>query len=217
MWQRRFGCLPTVPINTADHQRLGPLQPSDPIRVRRHQRTAPQVVLRDRPCNNGRRIPTDSAPIVVDKGKGKAVEFNDDENDEEEEQDRPKSAAWDAEKENEFQYLARRQLDLHADSVSMSVSPRKPMSASPAVPSPLRPTSNSAPEFLRSLVRDAMYEYHQETKAEMMNLHLDLIRAGTGWKKELREIMDEYMSDLRDLREENNRLRKENEQLRRGY
>jgi protein NEDD1 len=37
---------------------------------------------------------------------------------------------------------------------------------------------------------------------------------GRNWKKELRELMDDYVGDLR---EENKRLREENEHLRRGY
>ena len=56
-----------------------------------------------------------------------------------------------------------------------------------------------------------------KTKAEMMGLHLDLVRMGRGWRKEVRDALAEYASELRELREENRRLREENERLRRGY
>lgn len=74
----------------------------------------------------------------------------------------------------------------------------------------------SAHELLRTIVQDVMYDFQRDTKAEMMGLHLDLLRMGRGWKTELRTLMDEYVGDLRDLREENQRLRSENERLRRG-
>ncbi|TFK72737.1 WD40 repeat-like protein [Pluteus cervinus] len=97
------------------------------------------------------------------------------------------------------------------------------------VPSPLRNAASSLPgnnlsssgsaahDFLRTIVRDVMFEFQQETKAEMMGLHLDVVRMGRGWKKELRGLMDEYVGDLKDLRDENRTLREENERLRRGY
>jgi protein NEDD1 len=92
-------------------------------------------------------------------------------------------------------------------------------------PSPLRASasnlnhdgSTSAHELLRTIVQDVMYDYQREARQEMVGLHLDLVRMGRGWKKELRTLMDEYVGDLRELREENKLLREENERLRRGY
>jgi protein NEDD1 len=152
------------------------------------------------------------------KGKGKAVNF-----DEGEEKELKIMSPWEKGKENEFEYVARHPPSQpYHTQTDMQISPRRPVGlATSSVPSPLRPlagsASGSAQDLLRSLVRDVMFEHHQETKAELMGLHLDLIRAGRSWKQELREVMDEYMSDLRELREENVRLRKENEMLRRGY
>ena len=51
----------------------------------------------------------------------------------------------------------------------------------------------------------------------MMGLHLDLLRMGRSWKAELRALMEEYVGDLREMREENGSLRRENERLRRGW
>lgn len=41
---------------------------------------------------------------------------------------------------------------------------------------------NSAPDLLRAVVRDVMYEFQQETREELIGLHLDLVKAGRGWK-----------------------------------
>lgn len=71
--------------------------------------------------------------------------------------------------------------------------------------------------LLHALIQDAMVDFRQETKAEMVGLHLDLLRMGRVWRTEMKNAMDEYGNDLRELREENKRLREENEKLRRGY
>ncbi|KAH7870958.1 WD40-repeat-containing domain protein [Lentinula edodes] len=129
------------------------------------------------------------------------------------------------------------------ESVSWQISPRRPGSIGPSggpsassMPwngSPIRhsqsylhkqyanipgsPGGTSPQGLLRNIVRDVMYDFHQESRAEMMSLHLDLVSMGRGWKKELRELMGEYGGELKELREENRRLREENERLRRGY
>lgn len=145
------------------------------------------------------------------KGKGKTVGFMDEsESGDDEDSD---ADADEAERERER-------------SLTMQISPRRPGVNSSAswAPSPLRqPTppstgvGGSAHDLLRTIVKDVMYDFQRETKAEMTGLHLDLVRMGRGWKKELRGLMDEYVGDLKDLREENRRLREENELLRRGY
>jgi protein NEDD1 len=115
-------------------------------------------------------------------------------------------------------------------SLIMQISPRRPSvnvsgtspqswAASP-VPNASQieggPGGSSAHELLKTIVQDVMYDFQRDTKAEMMGLHLDLVRLGRGWKTELRSLMDEYVGDLRDLREENQKLRLENDRLRRG-
>ncbi|KAJ7273645.1 WD40-repeat-containing domain protein [Mycena haematopus] len=115
-------------------------------------------------------------------------------------------------------------------SLSMQISPRRPSSVALGhsgswAPSPLRnaiPSSpagsgSSAHDLLRTIVRDALLDFQQDQRSEMVGMHLDLLRLGGTWRKELREMMDEYMGDLRELREENKRLREENQLLRRGY
>lgn len=148
------------------------------------------------------------------KGKAKTVGFQaDDEESDKEELDHDEQ-----EKERER-------------SLMMQISPRRPSvngSASAqswASPVPKAnhtggvsggPGGSSAHELLKTIVQDVMYDFQRETKAEMVGLHLDLVRMGRGWKTELRSLMDEYVGDLKDLRDENQRLRLENERLRRG-
>ena len=83
-----------------------------------------------------------------------------------------------------------------------------------AANTPGTPSSGSAHELLRTIVKDVMFDFQRETRVEMMGLHLDLVRMGRGWKRELRTLMDEYVGNLNDLREENRRLRAENDRLR---
>jgi len=101
--------------------------------------------------------------------------------------------------------------------VSIHASPQSRKKSSGSMHSPRLPSTagSSATELLKSIVQDAMYDYQVETKTEMMGLHLDLVRMGRSWKAELRTLMDEYVGDLRELREENARLREENMRLRR--
>ncbi|KAF4608208.1 hypothetical protein EYR40_000552 [Pleurotus pulmonarius] len=140
-----------------------------------------------------------------DKGKGKAVGFQEtvDAFEDEDEDD----------KENER---------------SLVISPLrrgKPSqhewaAASPArfamPPSPGVPTNGPAHELLRTIVKDVMCDFQQESRNEMVGLHLDMLRMGRSWRKDMKEMM-EYMGSLKALQEENLRLREENERLRRGY
>ena len=145
------------------------------------------------------------------KGKGRIVAFED-----MEQGDEPKRQPEPEEIQGEEQILA------------VQVSPRRPVtnvsSAAQWTSSPLRhlaidpskPSVSSAQDLLRTIVRDVMYDFRQESRAEMIGMHLDLVRIGRGWRQELRGLMEEYVGDLKDLREENMRLREENERLRRA-
>jgi protein NEDD1 len=104
--------------------------------------------------------------------------------------------------------------------LSVQMTPRKAAWAM----SPLRnsiaegsPGVNGVAGLLHALISDAMIDFRQETRAEMVGLHLDLVRMGGGWRREMRAAMQEYVGDLKELREENRKLREENELLRRGY
>ncbi|KAJ3747052.1 WD40-repeat-containing domain protein [Lentinula detonsa] len=165
-----------------------------------------------------------------DKGKARTVLFQDDEDDSDSEQNEHKSGSHcesKSEKENKRE-----------ESLSWQISPRRPGSVGPSASSsmpwktsPVRhshlhrqypnipgsPGGSSPQDLLRNIVRDVMHDFHQESRAEVMGLHLDLVKMGRGWKKELREMMGEYSGELKQLREENRRLREENERLRRGY
>ncbi|KAF8559867.1 WD40 repeat-like protein [Imleria badia] len=109
------------------------------------------------------------------------------------------------------------------EELSLQVSPRRPTAAPAWLQSPHRPSAANmnvnaaAQDFLRNIVHDVMYDFQRETKAEMMGLHLDLVRMGRGWKQELREIMEEWNGEIQELKAENRRLKEENERLRRGY
>ncbi|KAG5653528.1 hypothetical protein H0H81_012469 [Sphagnurus paluster] len=144
-----------------------------------------------------------------DKGKGKTVGFKGDSEDDDGEESDSESEAMEREREREH-------------SLSMQVSPVRPPAAASWAPSPLRQSpagagAGTAHDLLRTIVKDVMYDFQQETRAEMTGLHLDLVRMGRGWKRELRELMEEYSGGMNELREENRRLREENERLRRGF
>jgi len=79
------------------------------------------------------------------------------------------------------------------------------------------PGGNGVSSLLHALISDAMLDFRQETRAEMVGLHLDLVRMGRAWRKEMRGAMQEHAGDLQELREENRKLREENERLRRAY
>ncbi|KIP12290.1 hypothetical protein PHLGIDRAFT_21101 [Phlebiopsis gigantea 11061_1 CR5-6] len=93
---------------------------------------------------------------------------------------------------------------------------RSPSGAGPEGASS-RDQSSPAHELLQSLIRDAMYDFRRETKTEILGLHLDLVRMGRGWRKEMREALEQWGEQLKEVRRENELLRKENERLRRGY
>lgn len=108
--------------------------------------------------------------------------------------------------------------------LALQVSPRRPTAARPWTSPPrtqAQPDANlgvnaSAQDFLRTIVRDVMYDFQRETKAEMMGIHLDLVRMGRGWRQELKEAIERWEGEAKQLREENERLKEENERLRRG-
>ena len=75
------------------------------------------------------------------------------------------------------------------------------------------PGVNGVAGLLHALILDAMLNFRQETRAEMVGLHLDLVRMGGTWCKEMCGAMQEYVGDLKELREENWKLREENERL----
>lgn len=132
------------------------------------------------------------------KGKGRSVGFADEEED----------------------HAPRKEM-----SMELQVSPQRrptPVNLKAWAPSPLRnptasPGTSSAHDFLKGIVGDVMFEYQKESKAQIMSLHLEMMSMRRGWRKELGDVMEQYVGDLKDLREENKRLREENERLRRGY
>ena len=71
--------------------------------------------------------------------------------------------------------------------------------------------------MLHHIMRDVMYDYQEDMRTELVGMHLDMVRMGRNWKKDMKEVMDTYAKDLRELREENRLLREENERLKRGY
>ena len=144
------------------------------------------------------------------KGKAKTVGFeeDDEDNDKDDEQEGERSLTM---------QISPRRPSVNASGTSppsWSASPASNTSQIGGVPG--GPGGSSAHELLKTIVQDVMYDFQRDTKAEMMGLHLDLVRMGRGWKTELRSLMDEYVGDLKDLRDENQRLRVENERLRRG-
>ena len=78
-------------------------------------------------------------------------------------------------------------------------------------------SSNPAHELLHAIVRDALYDFRRETKAEIIGLHLDIVKMGRAWRKEMREALEKWSAELQEVREANAQLKRENERLRRGY
>jgi protein NEDD1 len=154
------------------------------------------------------------------KGKGKSVGFRDDEDEEEKEKERERERSLSMQVSP-----IRRSAATTTTSLSGLPSTSSGLQDKTWAPSPLRASASNlnnngstpAHELLKTIVQDVMYDYQREARQEMVGLHLDLVRMGRGWKKELRTLMDEYVGDLRELREENKLLREENERLRRGY
>ena len=147
------------------------------------------------------------------EGKAKTVGFKEDD----EESDKDELDHYEREKERSLTM----QISPRRPSVNVSgTSPQSLAWAASPVPNTSQidsgPGGSSAHELLKTIVQDVMYDFQRDTKAEMMGLHLDLVRMGRGWKTELRSLMDEYVGDLKDLREENQKLRLENDRLRRG-
>jgi len=107
--------------------------------------------------------------------------------------------------------------------LSMQLTPRR-LTGGAWAPSPLRnsvaggsPGAHNVQSMLHAMIKDAVLDVRQEVKAEMVGLHLDLLRMGRVWRTEMRGAMEDYMGDVHDLQEENKRLREENERLRRGH
>ncbi|OBZ69333.1 hypothetical protein A0H81_10736 [Grifola frondosa] len=148
------------------------------------------------------------------KREGRRVGFVGDDPDDDRIQDIDEAGANDDKPKDTRAELAMQVSPLRQGGTSSSSSGWAP------VPSPLRNTSpqaNSAQEFLQTMLRDGLYDFRRETRAEITGLHLDLLRMGRSWRREMREAMGEWGADIRALREENERLREENERLRRGY
>ncbi|KAF9066097.1 WD40-repeat-containing domain protein [Rhodocollybia butyracea] len=147
------------------------------------------------------------------KGKARVVLFQNPSHDEEGSNEGDPDDERESGKEN--------QQETGDESLSLQISPDELCQASHLHSNyaniPGSPGGTTPQDFLRNIVRDVMYDFHQESRAEMMGLHLDLVRMGRGWKKELRELMGEYGGELKELKEENKRLKEENERLRRGY
>ncbi|KAI9069102.1 WD40 repeat-like protein [Trametes sanguinea] len=111
--------------------------------------------------------------------------------------------------------------------LAMQISPRRSFPGPGApngsrwapVPPAAQPrlVARAAQDMLQALLRDALHDFRAETKAEIVGLHLDLIRMGTSWRREMQDALGGIGEELRALREENARLREENERLRRGY
>lgn len=114
--------------------------------------------------------------------------------------------------------------------MTVQISPRRPPASTTSwapIPSPLRnplggsptavpgPSNNPAQDLLSNLIRDALYDFRRETKAEIVGLHLDLVNMGRGWKKEMKDAMEQWGKELQEVREENQRLKEENDRLRR--
>ena len=223
----------TTPDNNDDHLDLSspelPREPVTPISLGKHATKAP---VASATCT-GSGVLGLTCPEVQKwakgegqkgKGKGKVVEVKRTRFAQHSDAKESLQGSDKSEDEGGAEILADEGRDEEQEQkLSLQVSPRRPTVPPSWLQSPHRPsTANlnmnaAAQEFLRNIVHDVMYDFQRETKAEMMGLHLDLVRMGRGWKRELREIMGEWSDEVQELRAENRRLKEENERLRRGY
>ncbi|KAK7455156.1 hypothetical protein VKT23_011027 [Stygiomarasmius scandens] len=104
---------------------------------------------------------------------------------------------------------------------------------------PLTGSPSQNPQgFLRNVIQDILVDYHTQTRQEILGLHLDLVRMGRGWRKEVGEVkglveelvenqsqnshhlsnedVGRLVREMKELKEENKRLKEENERLRMG-
>lgn len=165
--------------------------------------------------------------------EGRRVGFASQSDDEAEEDDDDGARSRASESEDDADYQQAAPSARPPPELAMQVSPRRsfPGPTHPGanatrwapVPSPLRnpapasPQARAAQDMLQALLRDALHDFRAETKQEITGLHLDLIRMGGSWRREMQEAVGGLGEELRALREENQRLREENERLRRGY
>ncbi|KAJ2088632.1 hypothetical protein GGI16_006319, partial [Coemansia sp. S142-1] len=85
------------------------------------------------------------------------------------------------------------------------------MASSAAVMSGLGDIGSSV---LQNLLADALTPLREQLRGEIRNLHLDMIRQGFVYQEQVRALRQEC-NEARDLRQELDKLRRENEQLRR--
>ncbi|KAK7043007.1 hypothetical protein VNI00_008745 [Paramarasmius palmivorus] len=169
--------------------------------------------------------------ISLEKGKGKAksVEFF-------EEEEAEGGAQLVAESDEEVEDLIipedpdqimEDHRDEYANDLSMQISParRRGVQSNPSdynnifstLPiSPPRPSGlgsqpshhpQSPQNLLRTIVHSVLSDFHLQTHREMTNLHLDLVRMGRGWRKDVREVVREEMEGvmegmMKDMRED---------------
>ncbi|KAI0256554.1 WD40-repeat-containing domain protein [Lactifluus subvellereus] len=213
--------IPRIPPPTlSTSTRMPSPEPSMPLRD-----TAPPFPIKqEKPRKKGLSMLGLATPEVerwiAGKGddKGSAVEFPVDSSDEDEAEDAIQLRRSRMMEELTGQENGRGSPRLRT--LSVQITPRKAAWAA----SPLRhsiaegsPGMKGVTGLLHALISDAMLDFRQETRAEMVGLHLDLVHMGRAWRREMRATMQEYVGDLKELREENRKLREENERLRRGY
>ncbi|ESK91774.1 hypothetical protein Moror_10603 [Moniliophthora roreri MCA 2997] len=56
----------------------------------------------------------------------------------------------------------------------------------------------SPQNLLRTIVHSVLSDFHLQTHKEMTNLHLDLVRMGRGWRRDVREVVREEMEGVLD-------------------
>lgn len=221
----------TTPDNVDDHLDMSspelPREPVTPISLGRNGTKAP---LASATCISGGILGLTGPEVSKwaigenQKGKGKVVEVKKTRFAQIPDNKESSGGSDESEDEGSPELLVDEgQNEEREQELSLQVSPRRPAAPPAWLHSPHRPSTanlnmnGAAQDFLRSIVHDVMYDFQRESKAEMMGLHLDLVRMGRGWKRELREMMEEQNKEIQELRAENRQLKEENERLRRGY
>ncbi|KAJ2472495.1 hypothetical protein EV174_005824 [Coemansia sp. RSA 2320] len=115
-------------------------------------------------------------------------------------------------------FVAPKSLPRHRESIVSNQRPESPESAGPPVPEPsaaaLGGLGAIGSSVLHNLLADALAPLREQIRGEIRNLHVDMIRQGFVYQEQVRALRQEC-SEARELRQELELLRRENEQLRR--
>jgi hypothetical protein len=97
-----------------------------------------------------------------------------------------------------------------------------PATTTTTVPAPVIAPPSLTPgdlqaSLLKKLIEDAQFEFRQQVHADVINLHVDVLRGFATLKAEMAEMLRQHLGSVQDLVKENERLREEVRRLKNLY